>query len=266
MKHSYDEIYYSEIYDIPIEMITPNPVATRVYFDSIKMKELVETIKKYGIIQPITVRQTGDVYELISGERRVRAAIQAGLDVVPAIIVEAGDEKSAVMTLLENLQREDLCFFEVAESYKNLLKMQNLTHQELAGTIGISRSSVSNKLRLLRLPAKVRKCVRDYGLSERHARALLALPDEQMQISVVKRIHKEQLSAQESEALVERLLTSKEQTSSVSKINITDIKVFSNTMNRAIDIMKKNGVDANMSSENHEWGSRFVIDLRRDEK
>lgn len=266
MKYNPDEIYYSEIYDIPVEMISQNPVGARTYFDTIRMNELVKTIKRYGIIQPVTVRQKGEMYELISGQRRVRAAVMAGLEVVPAIIVEASDEKSAIMTLLENLQREDLCFFEVAQSYKNLLKMQNLTHEELAGTIGISRSSVSNKLRLLRLPLKVRRYVRDYGLSERHARALLALGDEQQQINVVKRIHKEQLSAKDSEALVERILTNKPEREHKENLRASDMMVFSNTMDRAVEIMKKSGVDANLSSQNFEWGSRFVIDLRQCDK
>lgn len=266
MKYNSEEIFYSEVYDIPIELISPNPSANRKFFDSIKMNELVKTVKAYGIIQPVTVRRMGATYELISGERRVRAAMAAGLKVIPAIIVEADDEKSAIMTLLENLQREDLCFFEIAESYKNLIRSQGLTQEELANRVGMSRSSIANKIRLLRLPQRVRRLVRDFSLSERHARALLALGDEELQVSTVKRIHKESLSAHESERLVEEILLRKNDKTFHGKTSSRhgDVRVFTNTVNRAIEIMKENGVDAKMSSENHDWGSRFVIDLKKD--
>ena len=266
MKYSRDEIFYAEIYDIPIDLITNNPNSTRMYFDSLRMNELVRTVQLYGIIQPVTVRRVGDVYELISGERRIRAALAAGLEVVPAIIVEADDEKSAIMTLLENLQREDLCFFEIAQSYKNLIRNQGLTQEELAKKIGLSRSTVANKIRLLRLPQKVRRLVRDYNLSERHARALLSLGDEELQINIVRRIHKEKLSAADSERLIESLLLKHPDKLGESKkpSNFGDMRVFSNTVSKAVETMKESGIDAHMSSENHDWGSRFVIDLKKD--
>ncbi|MBQ7976372.1 MAG: ParB/RepB/Spo0J family partition protein [Clostridia bacterium] len=265
MKHVKNEIYYAEIYDIPIELITPNPNTTRTHFDSMKMNELVRTVQLYGIIQPVTVRRSGDMYELISGERRIRAALTAGLDMVPGIIVEADDEKSAIMTLLENLQREDLCFFEIAEGYKNLIRSQGLTQDELAKKIGISRSTVANKIRLLRLPPRVRRLVRDYSLSERHARALLALGDEDLQLSVIKHIHKDNLSAADSEKLIEDILMKhpEKQGDCVRAFKHGDMRVFSNTVSRAVDFIKESGVDAQMTSETHDWGSRFVIDLKK---
>ena len=266
MKYSRDEIFYAEIYDIPIDLITNNPNSTRTYFDSMKMNELVRTVQQYGIIQPVTVRRSGDIYELISGERRIRAALAAGLDMVPAVIVDADDEKSAIMTLLENLQREDLCFFEIAESYKNLIRNQGLTQEELAKKIGLSRSTVANKIRLLRLPLRVRRLVRDYCLSERHARALLSLGDEEVQMNVVRRIHKEHLSAADSEKLIEALLQKRTDklSSPIKSSRHSDMRVFSNTVSHAVETMKQNGIDAQMSSENHDWGSRFVIDLKKD--
>ena len=266
MKYYRNEIFYAEIYDIPIDLITPNPNSTRKYFDTLRMNELIRTVQMYGIIQPVTVRKSGDVYELISGERRIRAAMAAGIDAVPAVIVEADDEKSAIMTLLENLQRDDLCFFEIAESYKNLIRNQGLTQEELARIIGMSRSTVSNKIRLLRLPLRVRKLVRDYNLSERHARALLALGDEEVQMSVVRRIHKENLSASDSEKLIEAMLMKHPEKlgGTIKASKHSDMRVFSNTVSRAVELMKESGIDACMSSENHEWGSRFVIDLKKD--
>lgn len=267
MKKKSSEIFYSEIYDIPIELIKPNPNLAGRYYDNIKMNELIRTVKLYGIIQPITVRQKGDGYELISGERRVRAAIAAGLDMVPGIIVEADDEKSAIMTLLENLQREDMCFFEVAESYKNLIRNQGLTQDELAKKIGISRSAVANKIRLLRLPHRVRRMVRDYSLSERHARALIALGDEESQINTVKHIHKDNLSAADSEKFVEDLLIGRSRninTSEFSEKALSPTGDISKNISRAIEIIKESGVNAQMTSESHEWGSRFVIDLKKE--
>lgn len=261
MKHTKNEIYYSEIYDIPIELILPNPNTPRSRFDSLKMNELIRTVKEYGIIQPVTVRQKGDMYELISGERRVRAAIGAGLDMVPVIIVDADDDTSAVMTLLENLQREDLCFFEIAEGYKNLIRNQGLTQDEFAKKIGISRAAVANKMRLLRLPSRVQRLVRDFLLSERHARALLALSDEDLQMSVVKHIHKDNLSATDTEKLIEDILTKHPEKQ--SDVGNGDVRVFSNTVSRALDYIKETGVDAEMTSETHDWGSRFVIDLKK---
>lgn len=268
MKYSRDEIFYAEIYDIPIDLITNNPNSTRTYFDSMRMNELVRTVQMYGIIQPVTVRRVGDIYELISGERRIRAALAAGLDMVPAIIVDADDEKSAIMTLLENLQREDLCFFEIAESYKNLIRNQGLTQEELAKKIGLSRSTVANKIRLLRLPHRVRRLVRDYNLSERHARALLSLSDEELQMNVVRRIHKEHLSAADSEKMIETLLTrhSEKFSSGVKASKHSDMRIFSNTVSHAVETMQQSGIDAKLSSEDHDWGSRFVIDLKKDKE
>ncbi len=265
MKHTKNEIYYSEIYDIPIELIIPSPNTTRVRFDSMKMNELVRTVREYGIIQPVTVRQKGDVYELISGERRIRAAIAAGLDMVPGIIVDADDETSAIMTLLENLQREELSFFEVAESYRKLIKTQGLTQDEFAKKIGISTAAVANKIRLLRLSERVRKLVRDYLLTERHARALLALGDEETQLNVVKHIHKDGLSAADSERLIEDILVKHPEKQSDAAISFkhSDMRVFSNTVSRAVDYIKESGVDAELTSETHDWGSRLVIDLKK---
>lgn len=265
MKHTKNEIYYSEIYDIPIELIMPNPNRVRGRFDSMKMNELVRTIKEFGILQPVTVREKNDMYELISGERRIRAAIAAGLDMVPGIIVDADDEASAIMTLLENLQKEELSFFEIAESYKNLIKSQGLTQDEFAKKIGISTAAVANKIRLLKLPEKVRRLVRDYMLTERHARALLALGDEEIQVNVIKHIHKDGLSAADSEKLIEDILVKRPEKQSDAAISFkhSDMRVFSNTVSRAVDFIKESGVDAEMMSETHDWGSRLVIDLKK---
>ena len=265
MKHyKDDEIYYSEIFDVPVDLIKSNPASTRRYFDNLKMNNFIKTVEEYGIITPLTVRAAGDGYYLISGERRLRAAKALGLEYVPAIILEVDEDKSAILTLLENLQREDLSFFEVAEGYKALLRKQGITQEELGRRIGISQSSIANKIRLLRLPPRVKKLIRDFDLSERHARAMLSVPDEETQIDIIKRIHKEKLSAYDAEKLIEDMLIKcpEKLASKIKPMRKNDVSVFSNTVKRAVDIMKKSGVDANMQSENHDWGSRFVIDLK----
>lgn len=260
-----DEIYYTEVYDIPINLILPNPNSVRKNTDTLKMNAFVKTIEQYGVIQPITVREAGEYFELISGERRLRGAAAAGLEVVPAIIVDADDNRSAIMSLLENLQREDLCFFEIAEGYKNLIRRQGITQEELARKIGMSRSSIANKMRLLRLSPKVRRLIRDYCLSERHARAILALGDEQTQIDAVKKIHKQHLNAAESEKLVDDILLRNPEklAGSMRSASSSDMKIFSGTVRRAVEIMKKSGIDAKLETEDHDWGSRFIIDFKK---
>ena len=142
----------TKVVSLPLYMIAPNPNQPRKYFDSAAMEELRNSIIEYGLLQPITVRRSGSEYELVAGERRFRAAQMAGLEEIPAIIIDADNDKSAILALLENLQREDLSFFEIAESYKNLIREQGLTQTELASRVGKSQASVANKMRLLRLP------------------------------------------------------------------------------------------------------------------
>lgn len=265
MKSYETEEYYTEVYDIPINLILPNPNSTRHRIDNLKMNSLIKTIEEYGVIVPVTVREKGEFFELISGERRLRGAAAAGFDVIPAIIVDADDNRSAIMTLLENLQREDLCFFEIAEGYKDLIRRQGITQEELAKKIGISRQTVANKIRLLRLSPRVRRLIRDYSLSERHARAILALPDEQTQTDVIRKIHKLRLNAADSERLVDDILLKSPEklAETMRSASSSDIKIFSGTVKRAVEIMNKSGIDAAVKTEEYDWGSRFVIDFKK---
>ena len=147
------------IVSLPLYMIAPNPNQPRKYFEPQAMEELKNSIMEYGLIQPVTVRRRSGEYELVAGERRFRAAQMAGLDEIPAVIIEADNDKSAILALLENLQREDLSFFEIAESYKSLIREQGLTQTELALKVGKSQASVANKIRLLKLPPLVKKLI-----------------------------------------------------------------------------------------------------------
>ena len=147
--------------NLPLDEIAPNRYQPRQYFDDTTLEELKNSILEYGLLQPVTVRRISGGYELIAGERRFRAAQLAGLSEIPAVIVQSDEKKSAVLSLLENLQREDLTFFEVAQSYERLIREQGMTQSEVAEKIGKSQSSVANKLRLLRLSPIIRKFIRD---------------------------------------------------------------------------------------------------------
>lgn len=252
---------------LPLEEIAPNPNQPRRYFDEKAMLELRDSILEYGVIQPITVRRTQGEYELVAGERRFRAAQMAGLDEIPAIIIRADSEKSAILALLENLQREDLSFFEVAESYKSLIKRQGMTQTELAERVGKSQSSVANKMRLLRLSPLVRKLVRDYDLTERHARALLQLSDEKSQIEAVKLICRDNLGAAQTEKLVRDMnAEAKKIPQPINEIRVTkanDVKVFKNTVSKAVDMMKKSGIEADMQENAFDWGTEYIIKIKK---
>lgn len=193
--------------NIPIENIAPNPYQPRKSFNSLALDELSDSIKSYGVLQPINVRKIGEKgYELIAGERRLRAAKLAGLEEIPAIVVEVLEQDSAVIALIENLQREDLNFLDEAEGYYNLINDHGMTQEELARKVGKNQSTIANKLRLLRLPQDIKREILKNNLTERHARALLKLPDEKMQHKVVKTVVARSLNVKKTEDLIEKYL------------------------------------------------------------
>lgn len=256
-----------QVVSIPLYMIAPNPNQPRKYFEPQAMEELKNSILEYGLLQPITVCRANGEYELISGERRFRAAQMAGLEAIPAVIVDANRNKSAILSLLENLQREDLSFFEVAESYKNLIREQGFTQTELATKVGKSQSSVANKIRLLKLPPLVKKLIRDYDLTERHARALLLLDDEEKQLEAVKLICRDNMSASKAEELVKGMNMPKAKP--IKELRLAkskDVKIFKNTVSRAVNMMKKSGIDAKLEENTFEWGTEYIIKVKKDDE
>lgn len=253
-----------QIISLPLYMIAPNPNQPRSYFAPAAMEELKSSILEYGIIQPITVRRRNGEYELIAGERRFRAAQMAGLETIPAVVIEADNDKSAILALLENLQREDLSFFEIAESYKSLIREQGMTQTELALKVGKSQASVANKIRLLRLPPLVKKLIRDYDLTERHARALLLLPDEEKQLEAVKIVCRDNLGVTQTEELVRGMKAKKPKP--LDELRVTkakDVKVFHNTVKRALNMMAKSGIDAQMEENSFDWGTEYIIKIKK---
>jgi len=238
-----------EIKYIPIKHIKPNPYQPRKIFNKRSLEELSQSIKSYGVIQPISVRQIGeDGFELVAGERRLRASEMAEMDNIPAIVIRLKDKDSAVIALIENLQREDLNFIEEAEGYNNLIKDHDFTQQVLAEKVGKNQSTIANKLRILRLPNEVKKLLLENGLTERHARALLKLPDEELQKKALERIIKNDLNVKRTEKLVNDFLeeiTSEEEPRSNQNVkSLINFKIYLNTLKNAFNAIKDNGVDA----------------------
>lgn len=249
-----------------IDCVRPNPYQPRKQFNKGALEELCESIKQYGVIQPINVRKiSNNHYELVAGERRLRAAIMAGLKEIPAIVVNINDNDSAVIALIENLQREDLSYLEEAEGYNNLINDHGFTQEELAQKIGKSQSTIANKIRLLRLSPMVKKILSDNSLTERHARALLKLHDEQLQLKVLKIVCEKGLNVKKTEELVERAIEkyTRQEKEMVPQKKFTraikDIRIFVNTIRQAIDLMKKSGVNAKAAQIDRGEYVEFII-------
>ena len=246
-----------EFLRIPIRQIRKNPNQPRKQFEPEALEELAESIRKYGIITPLTVRRREEGYELVAGERRLRAAAIAGLSTVPCYIVEVGDLDSGLMALLENLQRKDLDCFEEAASLRKLCEDYHMTQQEAARRIGKTQSAVANKLRLLRLSPAVVEQVRQSGLSERHARALLRL-EEERQLGAAKEIGQRGMTVAQTEAYIERLL--REKPKARRQTCIKDVRLFCNTVERAVRLMRESGVAADYRRAQE--GETLIVTVR----
>lgn len=257
------------IVEVPISKIRPNPYQPRKVFDQVMLEELANSIKEFGVIQPINVRAiTENSYELIAGERRLRAAKLAKLNTIPAIIVDVNDKDSAVLALIENLQRENLNYFEEAEGYSNLIEDYNLTQEEIAKQVGKTQSTIANKLRLLKLPEPVIKLLLENHLSERHARALLKLPTQELQMNVLDKVIIQSLNVKKTEDLIESTLAKlveddKNGTKSTTHVKqyLRDVRVFTNTIKQAVDMMKNGGVDVQYRLEEVNNTYKISIDI-----
>lgn len=240
------------------ETVASNPFQPRKQFEPKALEELAESIAQNGLLQPVTVRQVGESsYQLISGERRLMACRLLGMTKIPAIIKEADDEKSAILALIENLQRRDLNYFEQAQGMQRLMEHYGMTQEQLAQRLGKAQPTVANKLRLLAFSEPLRRRMLDSGLTERHARALLRLPSEEMAGYVLERIIRDRLNVGETEQLVEALLSPKqEEPEKPSKgarlFVIKDMRIFMNTIAKAVDTMKQAGIYIDTQQEENE--------------
>lgn len=237
--------------------IKVNPYQPRQRFTQGELDALADSIRRYGIITPLTVRRTDSGYELIAGERRLRCARQVGLATVPCFIVSADGEQSCLMALLENLQREDLDCFEEAESLRQLTETFGMTQQQAAQRIGKTQSAVANKLRLLRLPPATVAEVRAFGLTERHARALLRLPEGQ-QVEAAREMARQQMTVARAETYVERLLQPKPR--QTYRVLLRDVRIFCNTLDKHLNLLQQSGIGAQMQRQ--EEGEDLLITIR----
>lgn len=246
--------------DIKIEDIAPNPNQPRKTFDEYELHKLSESIKQNGIIVPLSVRKTANGYELIAGERRLRAAKAAGLKKVPCVICGADDQTSAVYSIIENLQRADLSVFEQAEGISRLISEFGLTHADAAERLGLAQSTLSNKLRVLRLDKTERERITAARLSERHARALIRIENAEQRGEILNKIIAESMTAKECEDYIEAIVNPERSVNKkpVRKSGIADFRIFSNSLNRLIDTMLAAGV--NLSRRRQE--NRQYIEYR----
>ena len=239
---------------IPINDIRPNPQQPRRRFDSESLQELAASIAAYGILQPITVRQQGAVYELVAGERRWRAARIAGLRQVPCLLARVDEEDAALLALIENLQRRDLDYMEEAAAIARLIRRYGLSQQQAAEKLGKSQPTIANKLRLLRLSAPVIDCLRQYGLTERHARTLLRLTDPEQQLAAARHIGKRGLNVAQTEQYIDRL-TAENRTDPPRRrptYIIKDVRLFLNSVERGVRLMQSAGVGAEVGRRDTE--------------
>ena len=238
----------NKISEIPIIKIRPNKAQPRKVFNEDELSALSRSITENGILQPLTVRKASQSeFELIAGERRLRAAILAGMKRVPCIIVKCSDKESAVYALLENLQRADLGIFEEARGISRLIRRYGLTQEQAADKLGKTQSTIANKLRLLKLSGEEQEWIENAGLTERHARALLRIDDEDIRREVLSKIISDNLNVSQTEALVgiyKHNNPKTEKNRGRSKAVIKDIRIFLNSINRAIDTMRLSGIDA----------------------
>ncbi|MBQ2614797.1 MAG: nucleoid occlusion protein [Clostridia bacterium] len=249
---------------IPIKNILPNPHQPRQEFDKAALQDLAISIMEYGLMQPITVRQIGPFdYELIAGERRLTACRNLGMAYIPAIIMAANATDSAVLALVENIQRENLNYLEEAEAFSNLISEHGLTQEELADKLGKSQSTIANKIRILRLSPAVRQVLTEHNLSERHARALLRLPEEKQRLRAVKLIAERGFNVAKTEELVDKLLQAPQKPLPETKASegriFRDMRVFHNTIRQAVDMMRKSGIDASANKTENDSCIEYTI-------
>ena len=242
-----------QVLELPPSEIRPNPRQPRQEFCEEDLSELARSIAQVGVLQPLSVRRTRLGWELVAGERRLRAARLAGLSTVPCLPVEADGETSALMALVENVQRKDLDVWEEAAALRRLMERGNLTQEEAARRIGKSQSAVANKLRLLKLPQDVIDTLRANRLTERHARALLRLDSPDRQRLAVEYILKHRLNVARTEEYIDYLCGKRTlPKKAVPVYKIRDVRLFLNTVNRGLAVMKSAGVNARCGREETE--------------
>lgn len=224
------------------EKILPAAGQPRTIFKESALQELAESIAAHGLLQPLIVLKEGEHYRLIAGERRLRACKMAGLTAVPCILTEKEPEEAAKLSLIENIQREDLSFFEEAAAYRKLMEQYGLTQAQIAREMNKDPSTVANKLRLLKLPLCAQLLIRQSGLTERHARALLRISDAEQTMEILEQIIEKALNVKETEEYIDRILTKKKKQPPKKRGTIKDIRLCINTLNHTVATLKRAGI------------------------
>lgn len=256
----------AEIYNIPQAMIVSNPNQPRKRFDYDELENLAQSIRENGILQPITVRKREDKkYELVSGERRLRAARLVGMVKIPSIVINIDDKNSAMFSIIENLQRQSLNFFEEAEAIEKLVGEYAMSREEVALKLGLAPSTVSNKLRILRLPEEMRFELARSGLTESHARALLMLEDDNQRARALSIIVDRHLNVAESERMINQMINRNNSSRNPLR-GIRDVRLFINTLNHAVDTIRRAGVEADAARSETEEYIEYVVRIPKSEQ
>ncbi len=252
----------NKVIEVGIEHILPNPAQPRKSIDSDELQSLAESIRANGVLQPLTVRRMKDgLYELIAGERRLRAAKLIGLTAVPCIVIDTTGQQSAVLSILENLQRKDLTFFEEAMAYAALIRDWGITQEQAAIKLGKAQSTIANKLRLLKLTEEEQRLITASRLTERHARALLKLEDEAERRETLNAIIAKGLNVGQTEEYVNRLLSHTTKPRQEKVIVVKDVRLFINTVTKAVSIMQKAGVDAHAKQVEKDDYIEYIVTI-----
>ncbi|CAH0121872.1 MULTISPECIES: nucleoid occlusion protein [unclassified Paenibacillus] len=250
-----------EVKQISVDEIVTSPYQPRTVFDDEKIDELCQTIKTHGIIQPIVVRVRNGKHEIIAGERRWRAVKKLGLTTIPAIIREINDSQAASIALIENLQREGLTSIEEAIAYQKLIDLHQLTQESLAQRLGKSQSTIANKIRLLQLPEQVKVALMERKITERHARALLSLDSEELQLKILNDIIAKDLNVKQTEARV-AFYKESVKTKKAKRISFTkDVRLAVNTIRQSIEMVTGSGLNIKTDEKDHEDHYEIVIKI-----
>jgi len=255
----------NKVIEVDIDIIQPNPHQPRTDFDDTDIRPLAESIQQNGILQPISVRRKDDGFELIAGERRLRAAKMCGLESVPCIIYEISDRNSAILALVENILRQDLSFFDEAAAIEKLISYYGMTQEDAAAKLGKAQSTIANKLRLLRLSKDERELIVRFNLTERHARTLLRLASQQDRLIILEKVVRNNLNVERTEKLVDEYIGSQREKKSYKKRSkvFSNVRIFVNTINKAVETMQSAGIAADskkIQNENYiEYRVRIPI-------
>lgn len=259
--------HHEKIEQIDIHSINPNKYQPRSIFSEEKIEELARTIHTHGVIQPIVIRRSGEnSYEIIAGERRYRAMMSLNWEKVPAIVRDLDDKETASIALIENLQREELTSIEEAYAYEKLLELHELTQEALAQRLGKGQSTVANKLRLLKLPEEVKIAILEKRITERHARALIPLKEQQLQLSMLKELIERQLNVKQLEQRVQEILNPEKEVKKTKKVPkrksvSRDVRIALNTIKQSLSLVTKSGINVETEEEDSEDFYTIVVKI-----